>query len=96
MTENVKNTLFTKASAEALLDADYGPLDGRGWVGLDEQYCGNDTSVVSKLINHFDVPLVRLQEASFYLSNLSTGEYWFAEQFGEVPAVTAAPLPPGL
>ncbi len=93
MSENVKNILFTKASAETLLDADYGPLDGRGWVGLDEQYCGNDTSVVSKLINHFDVPLARLQEASFYLSNLSTGEYWFAGQFGKVPAGTAVTAP---
>ena len=93
MTMNTRDTLFTKKSAEVLLAADYGPLDGRGWVGLDDQYCGDDTSVVSKLVDHFDVPLARLQKASFYLSNLSTGAHEVAGQFGEVPVVTEAPAP---
>ena len=94
MTINERNTPFTKESAEALLRADYGPIDGIGWVTLDEQYCGYDLSVVFKLVNHFDVPLRRLQWAANYLSNLSTSPYWLAEQFSEEgSAVTEAPVP---
>ena len=91
---STRNTPFTKESAEALLRADYGPIDGIGWVTLDEQYCGDDVSVVSKLVNHFDVPLKRLQEAAYYLSNLSTTPYWLAEQFsGKGSAATEATVP---
>ena len=86
MTENTRYVRFTKKSAEALLSAYFGPLSGHDWLALEEQYCGDDTSVISKLFDHFDVPMRRLGKAICYLSSLSTGLYEVAEQFGEVPA----------
>ncbi len=86
MTENTSDTPFTKESAEAMLSVNYGPLSGRNWLGLEEQYCGDDTSVITKLFDHFNVPMRRLGRAIFYLSSLSSGSYEVAEQFGEVPA----------